>query len=90
MRRSKLRRRQGRLTAVDPDRDQEHRGPASGGGLGSAAGAGMLLLAVNLTCAGVGAGIGALVGALLPLLLAGFFAGFFAGIAVVIKRFGAR
>jgi hypothetical protein len=52
-----------------------------------AAGAGALLLAVNLMFAGVGAGIGALVGALVPLLLVGFFIGFFAGIAVVAKRF---
>lgn len=52
-----------------------------------AAGAGMLLLSVNLVCTGIGAGLGALVGALVPLLLAGFFIGFFAGIAVVAKRF---
>jgi hypothetical protein len=52
-----------------------------------AAGAGTLLLSVNLVCMGIGAGVGALVGALVPFLLAGFFIGFFAGIAVVIKRF---
>mgnify|MGYP007135468625 CR=1 FL=1 len=52
-----------------------------------AAGAGALLMAVNLVCAAAGAGIGALVGALVPLLLAGFFIGFFLGIAVVAKRF---
>ena len=52
-----------------------------------AAGAGALLLSVNLLCAGVGAGIGALVGALVPLLLAGFLLGFFVGIRVVAKRF---
>jgi hypothetical protein len=52
-----------------------------------AAGAGGLLLAVNLLCAGVGAGLGALVGAVVPLLLFGFFVGFFLGIAVVAKRF---
>jgi len=52
-----------------------------------AAGAGALLLSVNLICAGAGAGLGALVGALVPLLLAGFCVGFFAGIFVVIKRF---
>lgn len=52
-----------------------------------AAGAGALLLAVNLLCAGVGAGIGALLGAVVPLLLAGFLVGFFLGIAVVAKRF---
>ncbi len=52
-----------------------------------AAGAGALLMSVNLVCAGVGAGIGALVGAVVPLLLVGFFIGFFGGIAVVSKRF---
>lgn len=52
-----------------------------------AAGAGMLMLLVNLACAGVGAAVGALVGAVGPLLVAGFLLGFFAGIAVVSKRF---
>jgi hypothetical protein len=52
-----------------------------------AAGAGALLISVNLVCAGAGAGLGALVGALVPLLLVGFCAGFFLGIFVVIKRF---
>jgi hypothetical protein len=52
-----------------------------------AAGAGALLLAVNLACAGLGAGIGALVGALVPLLLVGFAVGFFLGMSVVVKRF---
>jgi hypothetical protein len=52
-----------------------------------AAGAGALLLAVNLACAGVGAGIGALVGAPVPLLLVGFALGFFLGMGVVVKRF---
>jgi hypothetical protein len=51
------------------------------------AGAGALLLSVNLICAGIGAGLGALVGALVPLFLAGFFVGFFLGIAVVASRF---
>jgi hypothetical protein len=51
------------------------------------AGAGFLLLSVNLVCAGIGAGIGALVGALVPLLIVGFFIGFFLGIAFVIKQF---
>jgi hypothetical protein len=51
------------------------------------AGAGFLLLSVNLVCAAIGAGLGALVGALVPLLIAGFFIGFFVGIAVVAKRF---
>jgi hypothetical protein len=52
-----------------------------------AAGAGLLLLSVNIVCAAIGAGLGALVGALVPLLIAGFFIGFFVGIAVVAKRF---
>jgi hypothetical protein len=52
-----------------------------------AAGAGALLLSVNLVCTGIGAGIGALVGALVPLLLIGFFIGFFVGIWFVAKRF---
>lgn len=51
------------------------------------AGAGALLLSVNLVCAGVGAGIGVLLGAFIPLLLAGFFVGFFLGIYVVARRF---
>ena len=51
------------------------------------AGAGALLLSVNLICAAIGAGIGALVGALVPLLLLGFFVGFFLGIYVVADRF---
>jgi hypothetical protein len=52
-----------------------------------AAGAGALLLSVNLLCAAAGAGLGAAIGALLPLLLVGFFVGFFLGIYVVAKRF---
>jgi hypothetical protein len=52
-----------------------------------AAGAGALLLSVNLSCAAIGAGIGALVGALVPPMLAGFFVGFFLGIYVVSRRF---
>lgn len=52
-----------------------------------AAGAGALMLAVNLLCAGAGAGLGALVGAVVPGLLIGFFVGFFVAIAVVAKRF---
>jgi F0F1-type ATP synthase assembly protein I len=51
------------------------------------AGAGALLLSVNLVCAGIGAGLGALVGAVVPLFLAGFLIGFLAGIAVVVNRF---
>ena len=52
-----------------------------------AAGAGALMMSVNVVCAGIGAALGALVGALIPLLLAGFFIGFFAGIFVVARRF---
>jgi hypothetical protein len=52
-----------------------------------AAGAGALMLAANLMCAGVAAAIGALVGALVPLTVAGFLIGFFVGIAVVARRF---
>jgi hypothetical protein len=52
-----------------------------------AAGAGALLLSVNVMCAGVGAALGALLGAVVPLALAGFGVGFFLGIAVVAKRF---
>jgi hypothetical protein len=51
------------------------------------AGAGFLLLSVNLVCAGIGAALGAAVGALGPLLIAGFFIGFFLGIYVVVRRF---
>jgi hypothetical protein len=51
------------------------------------AGAGMLLLSVNLTCAGIGLGLGALIGAPIPLMLVGFFIGFFLGIYVVSNRF---
>ena len=53
------------------------------------AGAGGLLLAVNLICAAVGAGIGALLGAALAFAVAGFLIGFFVGIYVVTKRFRA-
>jgi hypothetical protein len=51
------------------------------------AGAGALLLSVNLVCAAIGAGIGALFGVVVPLLLVGFFIGFFLGIYVVARRF---
>jgi hypothetical protein len=51
------------------------------------AGAGALLLSVNLVCAGIGAGLGALVGATIVLMLVGFFIGFFLGIYVVSRRF---
>jgi hypothetical protein len=60
------------------------RRPASGR---DAAGAGALLVAVNLGCVGVGAGIGAALGAVVPLALVGFGIGFFLGIGVVAKRF---
>lgn len=53
------------------------------------AGAGALMLSVNLVCAAAGAGVGALVGAVVPLFLVGFAVGFFAGIYVVAKRFRA-
>lgn len=53
------------------------------------AGAGALMLGVNLVCAAIGAGVGALVGALVPLFLVGFAIGFFLGIYVVAKRFRA-
>jgi hypothetical protein len=51
------------------------------------AGAGALLLSVNLMCAAVGAGIGALFGAALALGIVGFLIGFLVGINVVIRRF---
>jgi hypothetical protein len=51
------------------------------------AGAGALLLTVNLICAGIGAGLGALIHATVPLMLFGFFVGFFLGIYVVARRF---
>jgi hypothetical protein len=52
-----------------------------------AAGAGALMLSVNLLCTGVGAALGAVVGAVIPLLLAGFLVGFLLGVRVVAKRF---
>jgi hypothetical protein len=51
------------------------------------AGAGALLLTVNLLCAAIGAGLGALIHATVPLMLLGFGIGFFLGIYVVSKRF---
>jgi hypothetical protein len=51
------------------------------------AGAGALMLAVNLMCAGIGAGLGALVGAAAPLGVVGFLIGFLVGIRVVANRF---
>ena len=52
-----------------------------------AAGAGALLLSVNLMCTAVGAGLGALVGAVVPLAVAGFLIGFIVGVWFVAKRF---
>lgn len=52
-----------------------------------AAGAGALMVAANVVCAGAGAGLGALAGAAVPGLLIGFGLGFFVAIAVVIKLF---
>jgi F0F1-type ATP synthase assembly protein I len=52
-----------------------------------AAGAGALMLAVNLFCAGIGAGLGALAGSVPAGLLPGFFIGFVLAIFVVAKRF---
>lgn len=54
-----------------------------------AAGAGFLMIAVNVVCAAIGAGIGFLVGAVVPFALLGFAIGFGLAIRVVIKRFGA-
>lgn len=54
-----------------------------------AAGAGLLMLAVNLVCMAIGAGLGALVGALVPGMLVGFGLGFGLGILVIAKRFRA-
>jgi hypothetical protein len=51
------------------------------------AGAGALMLSVNLMCAGIGVGIGALAGAPVALGVAGFLIGFLLGIRVVAKRF---
>lgn len=51
------------------------------------AGAGALMLSVNVLCAAVGAGIGALVGAAVPLAIVGFLIGFLLGIRVVARRF---
>jgi hypothetical protein len=51
------------------------------------AGAGALLLTVNLLCAGIGAGLGALVRLTVPFMLLGFAVGFFLGIYVVVNRF---
>jgi hypothetical protein len=51
------------------------------------AGAGALMLSVNVLCAAVGAGIGWLVGATVPLAIVGFLIGFLLGIRVVARRF---
>ena len=52
-----------------------------------AAGAGALMLTVNLLCAGAGAGLGWLAGSVAAGLVTGFFVGFALAIAVVVKRF---
>jgi hypothetical protein len=52
------------------------------------AGAGALMLSVNVMCAAVGFGIGALLGAAVPLAIAGFLIGFLVGLRVVARRFG--
>jgi hypothetical protein len=52
------------------------------------AGAGALMLSVNVMCAAVGFGVGALLGAAVPLAIAGFLIGFLVGLRVVAKRFG--
>ena len=57
-------------------------GPVSG-----PAGAGALLIATILTCAGVGLGIGALLGAAVPLALAGGGVGVIGGFWLVYSRF---
>ena len=51
------------------------------------AGAGALMLSVNLLCTAVAAGVGVVLGAVVPLALAGFLIGFLMGIRVVAKRF---
>jgi hypothetical protein len=51
------------------------------------AGAGALMLSVNLMCAVAGAAIGLIFGAVVPLALVGFLIGFLLGIRVVIRRF---
>jgi hypothetical protein len=51
------------------------------------AGAGGLMLSVNLLCAAIGLGIGELVGAPVGLAVAGFLVGFLLGIRYVIDRF---
>jgi hypothetical protein len=52
-----------------------------------AAGAGALMLAVNIVCAGAGAALGSLAGSTVAGLVAGFLIGFFLAIRVVVKRF---
>jgi hypothetical protein len=52
------------------------------------AGAGALMLSVNVMCAAVGFGVGALLGAAVPLAIAGFLIGFLVGLRVVARRFG--
>jgi hypothetical protein len=52
-----------------------------------AAGAGALLIATILACAGVGLGIGALIGAPAALGIAGGFVGVGVGFSLVYRRF---
>jgi hypothetical protein len=63
----------------------ERRGPITAS---EAAGAGVLMIAVNLLCTGIGAGVGVLVGAVVPLTLVGFAVGFVLAIRMIVKRFG--
>jgi hypothetical protein len=51
------------------------------------AGAGALMLSVNLLCAGVGAAIGVALHAVVALAIAGFLIGFLLGVGVVARRF---
>ena len=51
------------------------------------AGAGALMLTVNMLCAAIGFGIGAIFGAALPVAIIGFLIGFLLGIRYVIERF---
>jgi putative Mn2+ efflux pump MntP len=51
------------------------------------AGAGALMLSVNLLCAAIGYGIGAIFGAAVALAIIGFLIGFLLGIWYVIERF---
>jgi hypothetical protein len=54
---------------------------------GSTAGAGALLIAAILGCAGIGLGIGALLGPEVPLAMAGGAVGVVVGFRIVYRRF---